>query len=160
MTSKTSTMQRITMTFDDELMAEIDEYMAATGHQNRSEAVRDLVRDSLKKRPEVDDVNRPCVGAVVYVYDHETRELAKRILHDHHGHSNLSIASMHVHMDEHSCLEVSLLKGPRGEVEHFGRHVIAEKGVRYGELVVVPSTLVKSGSEKIKGHVHSRPHKH
>lgn len=66
-------MQRITMTFDDELMAEIDEYMAATGHQNRSEAVRDLVRDSLKKRPEVDDVNRPCVGAVVYVYDHETR---------------------------------------------------------------------------------------
>lgn len=160
MTLKTNTMQRITMTFDDELMAEIDEYMAETGHQNRSEAACDLVRDSLKKRPNVDDANRSCVGAVVYVYDHETRELAKRILHDHHGHSNLSIASMHVHMNEHSCLEVSLLKGPRGEVEHFGRHVIAEKGVRYGELVIVPSTLVQSGSDKTKSHAHSPGHKH
>jgi CopG family nickel-responsive transcriptional regulator len=154
-------MQRITMTFDDELMEAIDEYMATTGHQSRSEAVRDLVRDSLKKSLDVDDVNRPCVGAIVYVYDHETRELAKRILHDHHGHSDLSIASLHVHLDEHSCLEVSLLKGAKGEVEHFGRHVIAEKGVRYGELIIVPSTLVKSPPAKTKKtSAQSRVHKH
>lgn len=153
-------MQRITMTIDDELMNEIDDYMLATGHQSRSEAVRDLVRDSLKKRSDINDPNRPCVGAIVYVYDHETRELAKRLLVDHHEHNNLSIASLHVHLDENSCLEVSLLKGSKSEIEHFGRHVIAEKGVRYGELVVVPSGLVKSGSGKSKNHSHNKSHKH
>ena len=89
-------MQRVTMTFDDDLMDDLDAYMRQSGHQSRSEAVRDLVRAGLLKKPEVDDPNRRCVGAAVYVYDHETRELAKRILHDHHTHDELSISSLHM----------------------------------------------------------------
>ena len=136
-------MQRVTMTFDDDLMDDLDAYMRQSGHQSRSEAVRDLVRAGLLKKPEADDPSRRCVGAAVYVYDHETRELAKRILHDHHEHDELSISSLHVHLDAHSCLEVSLLRGPRHEVEHFGRHLIAERGVRYGELFIVPADAEK-----------------
>ena len=151
-------MQRVTMTFDDELMDDLDAYMRQSGHQSRSEAVRDLVRASLLKKPETDDPNRRCVGAAVYVYDHETRELAKRILHDHHAHDELSISSLHVHLDAHSCLEVSLLRGPRHEVEHFGRHLIAERGVRYGELFVVPADAEKR--EKPSSDHHRTDHKH
>jgi len=132
-------MQRVTVTIDDELMSALDEYMEAGGHQNRSEAVRDLVRAGLLKEPKADDAARSCVAALVYVYDHETRQLAKRLTHDHHSHTDMSIATLHVHMDAATCLEVSLLKGQKSEVEHFAGHIIGERGVRYGQLVVVPA---------------------
>jgi len=107
-------MQRVTMTIDDELMDSLDAYMRASGHQNRSEAVRDLVRAGLMTQPRIDDGARRCMAALVYVYDHETRQLSKRLMDDHHSHSDLSIAAVHVHVDAESCLEVSLLRGPWG----------------------------------------------
>ena len=115
-------MQRVTMTIDDELMDSLDAYMRASGHQNRSEAVRDLVRAGLMTQPRIDDGSRRCMAALVYVYDHETRQLSKRLMNDHHSHSDLSIAAVHVHVDAESCLEVSLLRGPKAEVEHFAQH--------------------------------------
>lgn len=154
-------MQRVTITIDDELMTALDAYMEAGGHQNRSEAVRDLVRAGLMKTPEVDDGARACVAALVYVYDHETRQLSKRLTLDHHTHADMSIAALHVHMDEATCLEVSLLRGPKAEVEHFAGHIIGERGVRYGQLVVVPAEA--GVDEKARGHSHapqSQAHRH
>lgn len=149
-------MQRVTLTIDDELMEALDRYMEASGHQNRSEAVRDLVRAGLVKQPEADDGARACVAALVYVYDHETRQLAKRLTEGHHSHTDMSIATLHVHLDEESCLEVSLLRGEKAEVEHFAGHVIGERGVRYGQLVVVPEDEEKAegGAHAHAGHRH------
>jgi len=151
-------MQRVTVTIDDELMTALDAYMEAGGHQNRSEAVRDLVRAGLLKEPKADDPSRPCVAALVYVYDHETRQLAKRLTHDHHSHTDMSIATLHVHMDAATCLEVSLLKGQKSEVEHFASHLIGERGVRYGQLVVVPADAERdeaSDAHAHGGHAHA-----
>jgi CopG family nickel-responsive transcriptional regulator len=132
-------VQRVTLTIDDDLMASLDRYMEAGGHQNRSEAVRDLVRAGLLERPRAEDGDRPCIGALVYLYDHDTRQLSKRLTSDHHSHADLSIATLHVHVDAETCLEVSLLRGAKSEVEHFASHVIGERGVRYGQLVVAPA---------------------
>lgn len=151
-------MQRVTVTIDDELMASLDRYMEAGGHQNRSEAVRDLVRAGLLKQPKGDDGARACIAALVYVYDHETRQLSKRLMHDHHSHADMSIAALHVHMDEATCLEVSLLRGPKSEVEHFAGHVIGERGVRYGQLVVVPADVEQG--EKLHAHAHGHGREH
>ncbi|WP_363346871.1 nickel-responsive transcriptional regulator NikR [Methylocystis echinoides] len=152
-------MQRVTVTIDDELMSALDRYMEAGGHQNRSEAVRDLVRAGLLKEPKVDDGARPCVAALVYVYDHETRQLSKKLVHDHHSHADMSIATLHVHLDVSSCLEVSLLKGQKSEVEHFASHLIGERGVRYGQLVVVPAEA-QEGDETPGQLAAGHPHAH
>jgi CopG family nickel-responsive transcriptional regulator len=132
-------LQRVTMTIDDELMESLDRYMDAGGHQNRSEAVRDLVRAGLLSQPEIEIGSRHCVAALVYVYDHEIRQLSKKLIHDHHTHVNMSLATLHVHLDGANCLEVSLLRGQKSEVEHFANHVIGERGVRYGQLVIIPA---------------------
>ena len=145
-------MQRVTITIDEELMSALDQYMEAGGHRNRSEAVRDLVRAGLLKRPEADDSARACVAALVYVYDHETRQLSKRLMHDHHSHADMSIATLHVHLDEATCLEVSLLKGHKSDVEHFADHVIGERGVRYGQLVVVPADVEEREALHVERH--------
>ena len=149
-------MQRVTITLDDDLMADLDRIIAARGYQNRSEAIRDLARSGLEQAAvEVTD-SRPCVAALVYVYDHEARELPKRLTQEFHHHHDLSQATLHVHLDEHSCLEVTVLKGRGAEVQAFANHVIAERGVRHGHVVYVPTpagTIHSHGH----GHTHRRP---
>jgi CopG family nickel-responsive transcriptional regulator len=72
-------LQRVTLTFDDELMAEIDRFMESRGYSNRSEAVRDLARAGLAQGIEAVGETRACVATLTYVFDPETRELARRL---------------------------------------------------------------------------------
>ncbi len=132
-------MHRITITIDDDLMAELDRAIETKGYQNRSEALRDLARAGLKQAAQEQGSNQNCVGVLSYVYDHTARDLARRLTGTFHDHHDLTIASMHVHLDAENCLEVGVLKGPMGEVQHFADHVIAERSVRYGRLHIVPA---------------------
>ncbi len=147
-------MQRVTITIDDALMAELDRLIAVRGYQNRSEAIRDLARAGLQQASAETTPERHCVAALVYVYDHATRELPKRLTHSFHEHHDMSVSTLHVHLDHDSCMEVTVLKGQVGAVRHFAEHVIAERGVKHGRLVMVP---VELASEK---HSHGTPGSH
>jgi CopG family nickel-responsive transcriptional regulator len=131
-------MQRTTITLDDDLMSRLDEFMAERAYANRSEAIRDLVRGGLEQRALEFDGAKQCLGAAIYVYDHEARDLASRLTRAAHDHHDLSLATLHVHLDHDSCMEVTVLRGAAHDVRHFADHVIAERGVRYGRLVLVP----------------------
>ena len=132
-------MQRVTVTLDDELMADLDAIMAERGYQNRSEAIRDLARTGLTRAKVEGGTVGDCVAALVYVYDHNARDLSRRLTNTHHDHHDLSVSSLHVHLDHETCMEVSVLKGPTKDVRHFAEHVIAERSVRHGELVLIPA---------------------
>ena len=132
-------MQRVTITIDDELMTELDRIITARGYQNRSEAIRDLARAGIREAGETLDAKRDCVAALVYIYDHAARELPKRLTETFHDHHELSLSSLHVHLDHDSCMEVTVLKGKTGAVQHFAEHVIAERGVRHGRVVMMPT---------------------
>src|SRR5579885_260786 len=130
-------MQRVTITLE-ELMAELDRIIALRGYQNRSEAVRDLARAGSRQAAEETGSSRDCVAALIYVYDHEARNLSRRLTRSFHEHHDLSLAALHVHLDHDSCLEVAVLRGKAPAVQHFADHVIAERGVQHGRLVMVP----------------------
>jgi CopG family nickel-responsive transcriptional regulator len=132
-------MQRVTITIDDPLMEEIDALIAERGYQNRSEAIRDLARAGLQQAHGGAPPGAHCVAALVYTYDHERRELPRRLANDFHHHHELSVSTLHVHLDRETCLEVNILKGKTPEVRHFAEHVIAQRGVRHGQLVMLPS---------------------
>lgn len=131
-------MQRVTVTLDEDLVSSIDRFMTAHGYQNRSEAIRDLARSGIEQRGDGTDPRHDCVAAVVYTYDHEARELPRRLTRTFHDHHDLSLATFHVHLDRVNCMEVTVLRGPGHEVRHFADHVIAERGVRHGRVVMVP----------------------
>jgi CopG family transcriptional regulator, nickel-responsive regulator len=131
-------MQRVTVTLDDDLAGELDRFMAERGYRNRSEAIRDLTRAGMREAVEATGDGGPALGALVYVYDHEVRSLARRLTGIHHRHHDLSVATLHVHLDARQCLEVAVLKGDATDVRHLAEQVIAERGVRYGQLVLVP----------------------
>jgi CopG family nickel-responsive transcriptional regulator len=151
-------MQRITITVDDELIVALDRMIGEHGYQNRSEAIRDLARAGMVHKQEQSNATAETIAALVYVYDHQARELAKRVTRFFHDRHDLSIATMHVHLDHASCLEVAVLRGGQHDVEDFARHVVAERGVRHGRLVTVP---VQFETQK---HAHGaesgRPHLH
>ncbi|ARQ01142.1 nickel-responsive transcriptional regulator NikR [Pseudorhodoplanes sinuspersici] len=144
-------MQRVTVTLDEDLLADLDALMEKRGYQNRSEAIRDLARAGLAQAKEDEGGNGDCVAALVYVYDHAARDLAQRLVQNFHGHHDLSLATLHVHLNDESCLEVTTLKGHTREVRNFSDHIIAERGVRYGRLVMIP---VAGATERRKHHHH------
>ena len=143
-------MQRTTIVLDDEFVKELDRLIALRGYQNRSEAVRDLARAGMRQAAEDEGMKGKCV------YDHDERELSKRLTHSFHDHHDLSLSAMHVHLDHGSCLEVAVLKGEAADVRHLADHVIAERGVRHGRLVTIP---VEAETER-HTHAGEPAHKH
>lgn len=129
-------MQRITITLDDDLLREVD----ALGQPNRSEALRDLVRAGLRQAAEARRAEGPCVAALAYVYDHHRRDLPGRLAHSFHDHHALSVATLHVHLDHHACLEVAVLKGEAAHLRRFADAVSAERGVEHGTLLLLAPT--------------------
>ena len=135
-------MQRVTITLDEELMTELDRLIAVRGYQNRSEAIRDLTRAGLRQAAAESGGTADCVAALVYVYDHNSRELAKRLTHAFHDHHALSLATMHVHLDHDNCLEVLVVRGKAGQVKKIADALISTKGVKHGRL-----TITSTGAE-------------
>ena len=148
-------MQRITITLDDDLMDELDAMIVEHGYQNRSEAIRDFARAGMQQAAPEKGKSGQCVAALVYVYDHAARDLSRRLVENYHGHHDLSLATLHVHLDDDHCMEVTALRGSGAEVQHFADHIIAERGVRYGRVVMIPT----SGDRK-PGPAHKRSHRH
>ncbi|MFH1467311.1 MAG: nickel-responsive transcriptional regulator NikR [Pseudomonadota bacterium] len=126
-------LERISITIEPELLAQLDAFVAATGHSNRSEAIRDLIRGRLVEETPPDT---PVTGVVAITYDHAQRELSDRLVHVAHDHHGMVLATTHVHLDAHHCLEMSALVGPRSELEHYAQHIIGLKGVDHGAFMV------------------------
>jgi CopG family nickel-responsive transcriptional regulator len=156
-------MQRVTITIDDELAAELDRFMTGRGYANRSEAIRDLARSGLQQAAVEVGGARPCIAALVYMYDHEARDLPKRLTRDFHHRHDLAQTTLHVHLDHDSCMEVTVLKGRGSDVQEFADHIIAERGVRHGHVVYLPADAAHShgqGRKHGETHRHSHGHSH
>src|SRR4030088_1946126 len=148
-------MQRITITIEDDLLAEIDAAAKDRGYQNRSEIIRDLAHAGLQQGAQDAMPSGQCIAALVYVYDHAARDLSKRLVQNFHGHHDLSLATLHVHLDDDSCMEVTALKGAASEVRHFADHIIAERGVRYRRAVMTPTAAAdKNPRARKQAHKH------
>jgi CopG family nickel-responsive transcriptional regulator len=128
-----SDLTRITISLDTSLLEAFDRHIADKAYENRSEAIRDLIRDRLI-REEAKHRDGEQVAVVTMVYDHHARELASKLIDKQHHHHDLVVSSMHVHLGERHCLEVSILRGPGGKVTHLGDELLATRGVLHGEI--------------------------
>ena len=149
-------MQRFTISLDDALAVRFDALIAAKGYNNRSEAVRDLIRTQIDESFLEASVSDWCVASLNYVYDHDDRTVAERILSLQHDHHDLVITSLHTHLGHQDCLETVVLRGPVKAVRLFSQTLIALRGVRHGNIHVVPL-----GEDRHTGtHTHRQPHRH
>ena len=126
---------RFGISTDARLLGMFDEMIARKGYANRSEAIRDLMRDELVESAWASD-DEDVIGTVTIVYDHDSRELTHRLTHLQHEHRVHIISALHVHLDEHSCLEVMVIRGKGSEVKDLSDRLIGTRGVKHGKLAM------------------------
>ena len=127
-------LTRISISLESALLEAFDRRNRAKGYATRSEAIRDLIRDRLV-REEGERAEGEQVAVVTLVYDHHARELAARLIDKQHHHHDVVVSTLHVHLGERHCLEVSVLRGPVEEVRHLGDDLVATKGVLHGDIM-------------------------
>jgi len=148
-------MRRLTISVDESLADTFDRLVAEKGYENRSEAFRDLLREELdKKRLQVGHA-KFCVGVLSYVYNHHARDLPRRLMTMQHRHHDVTVATLHAHLDHDNCIESVILRGPTASVVALAQAVIAEKGIRHGEFRPIP---VDVGARRHHAHQHLRPY--
>ena len=131
-------MQRLTISIDDDLADDFEALVAARGYENRSEAFRDLVRRELGQAFIAAQPDAPCAATLTFLYDHHERTLATRLMDVLHDHHDLTVSTMHAHLSHDLCLETTILRGPADRVQHFAQAVLAQRGVRQGNLHLMP----------------------
>ena len=134
------TVTRVGVSFESELLDKFDTLIQKKGYTNRSEAIRDLVRKSLIES-EIEAERGDVIGTITIIYDHDIGDVTNRLLHlQHHHHSDIS-STIHIHVDEHICLEVLVIQGKVKDVRNLADNIKAIKGVKHGELVITKSTF-------------------
>ena len=125
---------RFGISADERLLERFDALIAEKGYVNRSEAVRDLIRNALVEEQWAIG-EEEAVGTVTLVYDHHTSDLAERLTEHQHSRHQEIISTLHIHLDAHHCLEVVVLRGQAREIGKLASELISTKGVKHGKFV-------------------------
>lgn len=153
-----SDLVRFTVAVPEGLLSEFDELTARRGMAaNRSEAIRDLIRERLVE----DDLTSPdaeVVGSITMVYDHHVPGLTQRLDQIQHGHLDEVISVMHVHLDHGNCLETLAVRGRSDSVHALADQLLGTKGVRHGKLVCVATEEAIAHGSHSHAHQHDHPH--
>jgi len=126
---------RFGVSMPEDLIRLFDEKIAANGYENRSEAIRDLVRKSLLE-PEQLRPEQLVAGTIVLVYDHHAGDLTRELTSLQHDYHHDIISTMHVHLNHSQCLELIIVKGLYGRLTELHDRLRIHKGVTYAELSV------------------------
>jgi len=131
-------LTRFGVSIPSRLLDRFDSLIRSKGYSNRSEAIRDLIRDRLvESKSEAKTGN--VVGALVVVFDHETRELGDRMTGLQHVAGHVVISTLHVHLTHSDCLEVLALHGPGRQIRQLADNILSLRGVKHGKLVITGS---------------------
>lgn len=125
---------RFGISIDKRLLTRFDALSAEKGYVNRSEAIRDLIRNSLVEE-QWSDGESDAVGTVTLIYDHRLSDISDRLTESQHSHHEAIVSTLHIHLEAHNCLEVIVLRGKAGEIKHLADGLIGTKGVKHGKFV-------------------------
>jgi len=126
-------VSRFGVSIEENLLKRFDRLISRKGYQNRSEALRDLIRESLV-REEWEEGKKETVGTIAIVYSHHTRELSRTLTDMQHRYYRSILSSLHIHLDEHNCLEVLVVRGKGADIKKISDRLIGTKGVKHGRL--------------------------
>jgi CopG family nickel-responsive transcriptional regulator len=125
---------RFGVSLDQKLLQTFDRHIERRRYTNRSEALRDLIRDNLVG--EEWDENKETVGTITFVYDHHVRDLTAKLTDIQHDYQGRILSGMHIHLDHDHCLEVLVVKGRGSDIKQVADALVSVKGVKHGKLTM------------------------
>jgi len=156
---------RFTVSLEPELLGQLDDFLRQHGYTNRSQGIRNIVRDRFVQ-DEWERGDQHTAATVNLVYDHHKREILDRLASTQHEYLHLIVSSVHVHLDHDNCLEVLILRGRAGELRELGNRLITTRGVLHGTMTfsTTRAELAEGGRDDAPvPHTHGRggvPHVH
>ena len=138
-----SSITRFGVSIESQLIKKFDALLARKGYATRSEAIRDMIRDTLVEQ-EWESGKHETVGTITIVYNHQTRELEHALTDMQHKSFHQIVSTLHVHLDAHNCLEVLVVKGRSSDIQNIADRLIGTKGVKHGKL-----TMTTTGKELV-----------
>ena len=151
--AKEERLVRFGVSIEEELLESFDALIARKSYQTRSEAIRDLARNMIAEEALADD-KADAVATISLVYNHHVRDLTSKLTECQHRALDLIASAVHVHLDEHNCLEVLIARGPYGRVRELAEQLISVKGVRHGKFVTTTGQTKKNKHNSSHGHQH------
>ena len=147
---------RFGVSAEEELMVNFDRLSSDKGYSNRSEALRDLMRDALVQASLEKFPDTAVLGSLTLVYDHHARELVERMSEIQHARHELVVSVLHVHISHDDCMELIALRGRAVEVRDLANALLSLKGVKHGKLfLTLPAREIVAQGEA----THSRAHR-
>ena len=131
-----SKVERVGVSLDKELLGQFDALIDKQGYTNRSEAIRDLIRERLSEE-QLAKPTAKAVAGIFLVYDHHSTALTDKLMKLQHNHLLHIIASTHIHLDHHNCLEIIILKGKVKEIEDLANQMASLKGVKLSKTNMI-----------------------
>jgi len=144
-------LSRTGVSIDSALLERFDRFIESQGYANRSEALRDLIRDRLVSAA-IHAPNAEVVGTVTLIYDHRSRLLPEKLTDIQHSHHAEIISTVHAHLDHDTCLEVVVVKGKSRAIQQLADLLISTKGVQHGRLVMSSPAISHSSAK----HTHNQ----
>lgn len=132
---KARELSRFSISMPADLLAQLDEMITARGFANRSQALAELVRTQLvdyRAEAKLGEI----AGTVTLVFDHHRRNIQSTLTDIQHDYGGLIVATMHIHLDHHNCMEVLALRGEAGSIKKLADRLVATKGIKHGKLTV------------------------
>jgi CopG family nickel-responsive transcriptional regulator len=129
-----SSLVRFGVSLEEELLKKFDRHIKKNKYTNRSEAVRDLIREELVKKEWME--NKEVTGAITIVYDHHTRELVNKILDIQHDYHDFILSTQHIHLDHHNCFEIIVTRGKSKDIEELFQLLKSAKGVKHAGFLM------------------------
>ncbi len=130
----TMQIKRFGVSLEEPLMKELDAIVKKQKFPNRSQAIRHLIRSNMVDTASADD--KTVSGAIVLIFDHHKKELTNKSLNIQHDYTDIILATQHVHLDHHNCMEIIALRGKSSRLKKLSDRLISLKGVIHGKLVI------------------------
>lgn len=126
---------RFGVSIEEKLLTKFDLHISDKGYVNRSEAIRDLIRDVLVSQ-QIENPETESFGTLTMVYNHHHGEISDRLNHVQHDYFQNIVSTTHIHLDSHNCLEVLILKGKAGHLKSLADMILSIKNVKHGKFVI------------------------
>ena len=125
-------VSRLTFSIEQPLYEKLEELVRQHRYTNRSEYVRDMIREQLVGREWKED--EEVLATVTLVYNHHLRRLGEKLTDVQHHHHKHVLAVTHVHLDRNLCAEAIIVRGRAGEIRHLADELRQQKGVLHAAL--------------------------
>lgn len=133
-------IERVGVSFEPKLLNKFDILIKKKGYTNRSEAIRDLVRKEIIES-DIKEEEGKVIGTLTIIYDHDVGNITDKLIHlQHHHHQEITFTT-HIHIDNHTCLEIVVIQGILSRVKKFSENVKALKGIKHGQLSITKLSI-------------------